>query len=167
LIRQTLGGWELSGIITLQSGFPFGIAGGYADNSGSLQGGDRADVVAGQSFNLRKGSHQAWTDANCYKTNTCYFNRLAFVENAPGTFGNTGRNMFQGPPVKTMDLAFAKNWTIVEGYRLQFRWEMFNALNHPSFNNPDNNLGDGNSFGRVSSVAIFPRVMQAALKFTF
>ena len=167
LIRQTLGGWELSGIITLQSGFPFGIAGGYADNSGSLQGGDRADVVAGQSFNLRKGSHQAWTDANCYKTNTCYFNRLAFVANAPGTFGNTGRNMFQGPPVKTMDLAFAKNWTIVEGYRLQFRWEMFNALNHPSFNNPDNNLGDGNSFGRGSSVAIFPRVMQAALKFTF
>ncbi|MGB6266489.1 MAG: carboxypeptidase regulatory-like domain-containing protein, partial [Candidatus Acidiferrales bacterium] len=49
-IQQTLGGWELSGIVTLQSGFPFGIAGGYGDNSGSLQGGDRADIVPGQNF---------------------------------------------------------------------------------------------------------------------
>jgi hypothetical protein len=166
-MREALGGWQVSGIITLQSGFPFGIAGGYADNSGSLQGGDRADVVPGQPFNLRKGSHSAWTDSNCWSTNTCYFNRLAFVANAPGTFGDSGRNMFQGPPVKTMDLGLGKNWTIVEGYSLQFRWEMFNAFNHPSFGNPDNNLGDGNSFGRVNSVTIFPRVMQAALKFTF
>lgn len=159
LIRQTLGGWELSGIITLQSGYPFTIAGGYNNNSGSFQGGDRADVVPGQSFNVRQGGKSQWLNE--------YFNTAAFVPNAPGTFGDSGKNMFQGPPIKTMDLAFAKNWTIVEGYRLQFRWEMFNALNHPSFGNPDANKADGN-FGKITGLGpIAPRVMQAALKFTF
>ena len=64
-------------------------------------------------------------------------------------------------------LAFAKNWTIVEGYRLQFRWELFNALNHPSFGNPDNTFGDSN-FGKITGLGpIAPRLMQAAVKFTF
>lgn len=158
-VRQTLGDWEVSGIITLQSGFPFGIAGGYNNNSGSFQNGDRADVVPGQSFNVRQGSKSQWLNE--------YFNTSAFVPNAPGTFGDSGKNMFQGPPIKTMDLAFAKNWTIVEGYRLQFRWEMFNALNHPSFSNPDNNVADGN-YGKITSLGpIAPRLMQAGLKFTF
>jgi hypothetical protein len=158
-VRQTLGGWEVSGIITLQSGFPFGIAGGYSNNSGSFQRGDRADVVSGQSFNVRQGSKAQWLNE--------YFNTAAFVPNAAGTFGDSGKNLFQGPPVKTMDVAFAKNWTIAEGYRLQFRWEMFNALNHPSFSNPDNNVADGN-YGKITSLGpIAPRLMQAGLKFTF
>lgn len=165
-MRQTLGGWELSGIITWQSGYPFGIAGGYNDNSGSLQGGDRADVVPGQSFNVRPGNKSQWLNE--------YFNVNAFTANANGTFGDSGKNLFQGPPISTMDLAFAKNWTIVEGYRLQFRWEMFNALNHPSFSNPDNNFGDYNpatqtgNFGHILSQGPIPaRLMQAGLKFTF
>lgn len=159
LMRQTLGGWEVSGIITLQSGFPFGIAGGFNNNSGSFQGGDRADVVTGQSFNVRQGSKSQWLNQ--------YFNTGAFTANAPGTFGDSGKNMFQGPPIKTMDLAFAKNWSIAERARVQFRWEMFNALNHPSFSNPDNNVADGN-YGKITSLGpIAPRVMQAALKITF
>jgi hypothetical protein len=157
-VRQALGSWELSGITTLQSGGSFGIAGGYNDNSGSLQGGDRADLVPGQSFNVRQGSKSHWLNE--------YFNTGAFTVNAPGTFGNSGKNLFQGPPFKNVDLAFAKNWTIVEGYRLQFRWEMFNALNHPSFANPDANVQDGN-YGKVTGLASQARVMQAGLKFTF
>jgi hypothetical protein len=166
LIRQSLGGWEVSGIITLQSGFPFGISGGNAgngsggnNNSGSQQFEDRADVKAGQSFDVRGGSKTHWLNN--------YFNTGAFTNNAAGTFGDSGKNLFQGPPIKTMDVAFAKNWTIMEGYRLQFRWEMFNALNHASFSNPDNTVGDGN-FGKITSTGpIAPRVMQAGLKFTF
>ncbi len=158
-MRQTLGGWELSGIVTLQSNYPFTIAGGYNDNSGSLQGGDRADVVPGESFNVRRGSRSQWLNE--------YFNTAAFTVNAPGTFGDSGKNLFQGPPIATMDLAFAKNWTLFEGYRLQFRWEMFNALNHPSFGTPDNNVQDGN-YGKITGQGpIQARVMQAALKFTF
>lgn len=158
-VRQTLGSWEVSGIISLQSGFPFGIGGGYAGNSGSLQGGDRADVVSGQSLDVRQGGKSHWLND--------YFNKNAFVPNAPGTFGDSGKNIMQGPPIKTMDMAIAKNWSVRERYNLQFRWEMFNALNHPSFGNPDSNVADGN-YGKITSLGpIPPRVMQAALKFTF
>ena len=157
-IQQTLGGWELSGIVTLQSGFPFGIAGGYGDNSGSLQGGDRADLVPGQNFDVRKGGRSQWLNE--------YFNTAAFTFNAAGTFGDSGRNMFQGPPSKNVDAAIAKNWSVRERYNLQFRWEMFNAFNHPNFGNPDGNVGDGGSFGKITSLAPM-RVMQAGLKFAF
>ena len=157
-IQQTLGGWELSGIVTLQSGFPFGIAGGYGDNSGSLQGGDRADVVPGQNFDVRKGGQSEWLNE--------YFNTAAFTFNAAGTFGDSGRNMFQGPPSKNVDAAIAKNWSVRERYNLQFRWEMFNAFNHPNFGTPDANVGDGGSFGKITSLGPM-RVMQAGLKFAF
>ncbi|MGB6843936.1 MAG: carboxypeptidase regulatory-like domain-containing protein [Candidatus Acidiferrales bacterium] len=157
-IQQTLGGWELSGIVTLQSGFPFGIAGGYGDNSGSLQGGDRADIVPGQNFDVRKGGQSQWLNE--------YFNTAAFTFNAPGTFGDSGRNMFQGPPSKNVDAAIAKNWSVRERYNLPFRWEMFNAFNHPNFGTPDANVGDGGSFGKITSLGPM-RVMQAGLKFAF
>jgi hypothetical protein len=159
-IQQTLGSWEASGIITLQSGFPFGIAGGQngSNNSDAQQGGDRADLVAGQPFDVRQGGKSNWLNS--------YFNTAAFMPNAVGTFGDSGKNMFQGPPIKTMDVAFAKNWSVAERYHLQFRWEMFNALNHPNFGNPDSSVTDGN-FGKITSLQIPMRVMQAALKFTF
>jgi hypothetical protein len=159
-IHQVLGNWEVSGIVTLESGFPFGISGGDGNNnSGSLQFGDRADVVSGVSQNVRQGGKSQWLNE--------YFNTAAFTHNAVGTFGNSAKNLFQGPPIKTMDLAFAKNWNFAERYNLQFRWEMFNALNTPSFANPDNTVGDGN-FGKITSLGpIAPRVMQFGLKFAF
>jgi hypothetical protein len=160
LIRQVLGSWELSGIVTLQSGFPFTINGGNgSNNSDAQQGGDRADIVTGQAFDVRQGGQSNWL--------AHYFNPAAFVPNAVGTFGDSGKNMFQGPPIKTIDAAIAKNWTMFERYHLQFRWEMFNAFNHPNFGNPDSNATDGNSFGQITSLQLPMRVMQAGLKFTF
>src|SRR5271155_5304487 len=101
-IRETLGSWEVGGIVTLQSGFPFGISGGEGNNnSGSLQFEDRADIVPGQALDVRQGGKSQWLNQ--------YFNPLAFTNNAGGTFGDSGKNMFQGPPIKTMDTAIAKN----------------------------------------------------------
>ena len=62
-----------------------------------------------------------------------YFNPAAFAINAPGTFGNSAKNLLNGPGINTADVALVKNWEFVEHYRLQFRWEMFNALNQPGF----------------------------------
>ncbi len=60
-----------------------------------------------------------------------------------------------------------KNWTYRERYNTQFRWEMFNAFNRPSFANPNNDPTSGN-FGQITSIgSVPPRVMQAALKLTF
>jgi hypothetical protein len=159
-IKQTLGSWEVSGIVTFQSGFPFTIMGGAGDNnSGAQQFEDRADLVAGQGLGVRQGGQSNWLNH--------YFNTAAFTNNPAGTFGNSGKNMLQGPPIRTMDAAIAKNWIFHERYSFQFRWEMFNAFNTPSFSNPGNTVGFGN-FGQITSIgAIPPRVMQAGLKFAF
>ncbi len=160
LLRAALGSWELSGIVTFQSGAPFGIAGGLgSNNSGALQYGDRADVVPGQSPKIHQGSKSQWL--------THYLNPAAFVPNASGTFGNSGKNPFRGPGIATADLGFIKNWQIRERYAAQFRWEMFNAFNHPSFSTPNNDPSSSN-FGQITSIGpIPPRVMQGAVKLSF
>ena len=159
LVREVLGGWEATGIVTAQSGSPFTIAGASGNNSGALQYGDRADRVPNQPVQEHQGSRQNWLNH--------YLSKAAFTDNAAGTFGNSGKNLWTGPAVVTADLGADKNWALSEGFNLQFRWEAFNALNHPSFGLPNNNIGAGN-FGQITSIgAVPPRVMQGALKLTF
>ena len=96
-----------------------------------------------------------------------YFNPAAFAINAPGTFGNSAKNLLNGPGINTADIALVKNWEFVEHYRLQFRWEMFNALNHPDFGLPVNDPSVSN-VGQITAIGpIPPRVAQAALKLSF
>ena len=159
LMQEVFGAWEATGIVTAQSGSPFTISGGYGNNSGSQQYADRADVVPGVPVNIHQGSQRQWL--------TQYFNTAAFTQNAPGTFGDSGKNIFFAPAIVTADLGALKNWAITEGINLQFRWEAFNALNHPSFGTPQNNVTASN-FGQITSIgAVPPRVMQGALKVTF
>jgi hypothetical protein len=158
LMRQTFGGWELSSIVTWQSGSPFGVSGGNGLGSGSLQSGDRADRVAGQSLKVRQGGRSHWLNS--------YFNTAAFVPRATGTFGSSGKNLMNGPPLFSTDAGLMKNWNLAERYNLQFRFEMFNAMNHVVMANPDANPSDG-SYGQINGTANSPRVGQAALKFTF
>jgi hypothetical protein len=159
LVKNVLGAWELSFIYTAESGRPFSIVGGNGnDNSLSLQYGDRADVT-GMPYQERQGGKSHWLNQ--------YFNPGAFQQNAPGTFGNSGRNLFQAAPINTADAGIFKNWRIRERYGLQFRWEMFNALNHASFSTPNNDPSSV-TFGQITSIGpIAPRVMQGALKLDF
>lgn len=160
LVKNTLGGWEVSGLFTAQSGSPFTINGGQGNNnSGFLVGQDRADVVPGQNPGIRQGSKSNWINH--------YINANAFVPNAAGTPGNSEKFEYHVPPIRTMDLALIKNWAYEQRYKLQFRVEMFNALNHPSFGQPDSNAGDSN-FGQITSTGVIPaRVMQGGLKLSF
>jgi hypothetical protein len=139
--KNVLGGWELSAIYTGESGEPFAIHGGDGRNrSGYDVGQDLADVVPGQPFQIRQGGKGHWLNQ--------YFN-------------------IQSPPVNSMDAAIIKNFRFHERIGTQFRWEMFNALNHPSYGSPDNNPGDSN-FGQITGIGpVSPRVIQAALKITF
>ncbi len=180
LVREVLGGWELSPIITWQSGSPFGIQGGNSTYWNPPSGGpenntgsgcksdcsDRADRIAGQPLKVRQGGRSQWLKS--------YFNNSttspAFVPRHDGTFGNSGRNLMQGPPTFSVDSALMKNWSIYERYQLQFRFEMFNAFNHPVMGTPDTNPTDS-TFGEINggsgSAANASRVGQAALKVTF
>ena len=160
VLKQVVGGWQLSGIWTFQSGEPFGIVGGDGNNNSEAQQyQDRADRVPGQALGVHSGGKANWLNT--------YFNPAAFAINAPGTFGNSAKNLLNGPGINTADIALVKNWEFVEHYRLQFRWEMFNALNHPDFGLPVNDPSVSN-VGQITAIGpIPPRVAQAALKLSF
>ncbi|MEO8737036.1 MAG: hypothetical protein ABI380_10900, partial [Edaphobacter sp.] len=159
-MKNVLGGWEVSAIYTIESGEPFGINGGGGRNrSGFDEGQDRADRVLGAPLKVRQGGKANWINN--------YFNQAAFTLNEYGTPGNSAKFLLQSPPVRTMDSAFIKNFSYRDRFQTQFRWEMFNALNTPSYGSPDNNPDDSN-FGQISGIGpIAPRVIQAALKLTF
>ena len=160
IAKALVNGWEFTGSYIDESGNPVSIHGGPGkNNSGFNIGQDRADWVPGQKLEQRKGGKSHWLNQ--------YFNPKAFTENAIGTPGNTEKFIIQLPPTATADLALIKNWTLRESYKLQFRWEAFNALNHPSFGAPDTYPQDSN-FGQISSTGnVAARVMQGALKLTF
>jgi hypothetical protein len=170
LLRQVLGSWEVSAITTAQSGFPFSISSGFGSNeSQAQQYEDRADVVPSESRNVRRGGKSNWLNN--------YFNVNAFVENQPGTFGDSGKNIIQAPPLYYTDAGLYKNFPIKERFIVQFRWEMFNAFNQPSFAAPsttnqisfDPSVGNqGGSEGKITSTGSEPaRIGQMALKVTF
>ena len=97
-----------------------------------------------------------------------YFNPEAFTESALGSPGNASRRSFYGPGMFNWDLALLKNFPITEGKALQLRIETFNTFNHAQFFGPGAVQGniDSPTFGQVIKAAP-PRLMQAALKFTF
>jgi hypothetical protein len=160
LVKKILGDWEFSGTYTAMSGPPFTMNGGEGNNNSFFnEYQDRADHVAGQSYDVRKGGKSHWLNE--------YFNTTAFTNNAYGTAGNTQKFFLQEPPIRTANLAMLKNITAFERYKLQLRFEAFNAFNTPSYGQPDSNPGDA-SFGQITSSGnIEPRYLEAGAKFTF
>ena len=155
---KILSGWETAGIITVQSGRPFTVALlSEIDNSGtgrSILGfgaNDRPNLVG--NAELSNPTTGQW------------FNTSAFAFAAPGTFGNAGRNILDGPGFQNVNVSLMKNTGLGERVNLQFRAEAFNLFNHPNFNLPDNFLGSP-TFGRITS-ARDPRHIQFGLKLLF
>jgi hypothetical protein len=151
---KVLGNWQVSGVWQLSSGTPFSIVGGFGNNNSLAQiGGDRADLT-GAAFQVHSGSKAHWLQQ--------YFNPAAFTTNAPGTFGNSPRNVLAGPGNNNVDLSIAKNIPFRERYKFQLRWEMFNAFNRTHFGLPQNDPSS-DSFGEIVSAGP-ARVMQLGAK---
>jgi hypothetical protein len=157
LMRGLVGGWELSGIMTLQSGDALTLLAG-TDVSLTALGQDRVDVVAGQN------PYQA---TSCGATPGCagWLNKNAFARPATGTFGNAGKGALRGPGSFGFDAGMSKNFAVTERLKLQFRGEFFNALNHVNLGNPNTTFSSAD-FGRIRSVDS-PRVGQLVLKLSF
>jgi len=152
LANSLIGGWQFSGIISLKSGEPFSIF-SDVDNSGAGIGSDRANLIGNPylSGSRSRGAQVAE-----------WLNTAAFGENTPGTFGNIGRNRFNGPGYASTDLALQKDFRIVERFAVQFRAEAFNAFNRPNLMNPTGDLLSGNFM--VINSAFDPRILQFALR---
>ncbi len=80
---------------------------------------------------------------------------------------NVGRNTLIGPGVFNLDGSLLKNFYFLESKYLQFRFEAFNALNHPNWGNPSVNITNANSFGTIGGTRGNMRQLQLALKLVF
>jgi Carboxypeptidase regulatory-like domain/TonB-dependent Receptor Plug Domain/TonB dependent receptor len=164
---KLLNGWAVAPIITWRSGLPFSIMCG-CDNSLTGDYVDRADFAPGATIATAKlnpnRSHSILIQE--------YFNPAAFTQNAPGTFGNTGKNILIGPGLFDTDIALLKNTEIGDRFTLEFRAEAFNAFNNVNFGQPDDfwsdsvAAGGSGTFGQILSAGN-PRIMQLALKLLF
>jgi len=151
-------GWQLNGILTWQSGFPFTVSSGR-DNSFSNVGADRADYLGGRA--------QLSLDRPHGEQVLQWFDTSRFTVNAPGTFGNSGRNILRGPRYFNTDFGVLKNTRITERTRLQFRAEFFNLFNNVNLRLPNSNVSSA-QFGRITAVVDdSQRIVQFGLKLDF
>jgi hypothetical protein len=153
--RVLLGGWQLNGILTLQTGNPFNVTAGV-DRSLSGVNLDHADI-SGPAATYGGSSHGAEVGR--------YFDTSMFSLPALGTFGSSGRNILVGPGLANFDAGLFKQFRIDESRHFELRWEVFNTFNRPNFLNPTASFSSVN-FGRILS-ARDPRIMQLAAKFYF
>jgi hypothetical protein len=163
--RRVLEGWEISGITRAAAGFPITLS---TNADQSLQGSSPNGVnnryldmpdFTGQPLNI---------SSNPRANGLQYFNQNAFTDNATGTPGDAPRRYFSGPGMFNTDAVLRRNFEIREGKALQLRLEVFNVFNHVQFFGPAavNGDKDSNLFGKVVQ-AMPPRLMQAAIKFSF
>jgi Carboxypeptidase regulatory-like domain len=164
-VRHTIGSWELSGIVSAQSGLPLTLYAGQ-DISQTGIGSDRAQQV----------SSQVYSKGVCATTTPCiqWLNPAAFTLPPTGTFGNVGKGEFRGPGFFNWDMGVFKNFPIKENLSVQFRGELFNAFNHTNLMTTNTGVSNQNpvttrsgaGFGNILA-ANDPRIIQLALKVVF
>jgi Carboxypeptidase regulatory-like domain len=158
-----LNGWQASGIITYQSGFPIRITSS-----------DDVEQYGSYFFEPPGEPNWAYSPGQLHKLNIRQSGGFVFDPNqftnstvAPGTVGNAPRSLCCGPGINNWDVAFLKDFSITERAKLEFRAELFNVWNHAQFYNVDGNVSDqGSTFGQVQNVRD-PRLVQFALKLSF
>ena len=153
-VSRILGGWELSTIVSAQTGEPFTVYTGI-DASLTAASADRPDLIGDPHFSGNRSRAQEIA---------AYINPAAFQINN-GHFGDLGRNTFSNPRFFNTDLGLFKNIPITERANLQFRTEFFNFFNQTHLGSPVNTLVSP-AFGQIVSAGD-PRLVQFALKFAW
>jgi len=155
-INQVLGGWQMSGIVAEQSGFPFTVRSSDFSNTNSTN--PRPDRTCS---GVGKKTISSWFDTSCFT--------ITALQAAQGAgtprFGNSGRNILDGPGLNNWDFNLMKNFGLSERFRLQFRFEMYNMWNYAQFGPPATRVGSSN----ISELtgAGQPRDIQFGLKLSF
>ncbi|MBI1357128.1 MAG: TonB-dependent receptor plug domain-containing protein [Acidobacteria bacterium] len=146
--RLLVEGWQLNGIVTLQSGQPFTP---YLSSFDPYRNEtfNRPDVIGDPLANVPDG---------------LAFNPAAFVAPAPGTFGNAGRNIIRGDGFQSVDLSIFKRIALTELVRLELRGEFVNSFNQVNFQGPDVNLASNPGVFRAAAQ---PRIVQLGAKLIF
>ncbi len=175
--QGAVGGWQLSGTSFFGTGAPITIstAGANANIGESLKPNRLATGTAREMAGRRRGVDYPWFDPAAFvkvpscvsKTVGCPADEYGF---RPFLYGNSGRNILDGPGRAYVNLAMMKNFRFHEQRNFQFRFESFNALNRPNFKLPNNAFNQPTA-GLITDVVETgrggSRVFQASLKFEF
>jgi|SRR5579863_2581360 len=159
-----LGGWRISGTFIYQDGTPFTVL-DEGVNDYSQAGNVFANPVAGIS-------PKSGTCLNGSRVGSlgCWFNNTAFETPAVqgnGAFGLGRRNTLFGPKLSDINLSLAKTWHYKERAGLTLRADFVNAMNHPSFSLPNNDMGNASNVGTITSVSNGPRTVQLGARINF
>jgi outer membrane receptor protein involved in Fe transport len=154
---KLVNGWQLSAIITYQSGFPIRLQ-------------DQDDTELQSSIFFESANTPQVTGPVQFlnpKTSpgNLYFNTSNITDSNLGTFGNLPHALCCGPAISDTDLVVAKKTKISERWDTEFRGEFYNLFNHTQLENPDGNFSNA-TFGQILK-ARDPRVLQFGLKFLF
>ncbi len=166
LLKTVAGGWEVSGIVTMESGAPLNMGMSGTNAASAIpNSGDRPNLSGTLSYP---------------KTVAQWFNPAAFSAPActlggsgADCYGNLGHDVVRGPGRDNWNLSLFKSFVISEsrGSRFEFRAESFNTWNHTQFKGDYNNGGISTNFGSGNfgaiTAAFDPRVFQLGAKLIF
>ena len=181
---KVLNGWQASGIVSFQSGFPVRITSQddveQLDTTFDFEAPGQPNIAgAFKSVNPRSTVCAAFTGPlaqaldptapACQPVSGYAFDPNLFTNAtvAPGTIGNAPRSICCGPGINNWDMSFSKQTSLGERFQMEFRADVFNVWNHAQFYTVDGNISNqGGTFGQVLHVRD-PRLLQFALKFHF
>jgi hypothetical protein len=149
-LRAIASHWRVSGIVSARSGSRLNITTGQ-DNAFTGLASQRPNKVSDDFYQ---------------KTLINWFNPAAFAQPAPGTLGDLERNAASGPSYWGVDLAVSRLLGLTATQRIELRLEAFNLFNRFNWGNPVTNFNAG-TFGRITTQAGTPRIMQFGIKYDF
>ncbi len=166
--QALLGGWTLTGIFRLTSGYPFTVEPGLGFWATNWQL-TSADILVGPSPTTGTFTDPSG-NPNVFKGDPTQV-ATVFRHAYPGESGQ--RNNLRGPGYFGIDSGLAKMWNVTEHQSLRFSWEVFNTTNTPRFdvgsmqNVGNNSVASGSTFGEYTKTMTLPRIMQFALRYSF
>jgi len=152
-LTNVIGGWQFSGITTIQTGQPFSAS--YSASYTGTPTSGRPNAVVGTALYPATRTLAEW------------FNPAAFSVPANGTYGNSGYDGLWGPGLQTWDMSLSKNIKIHERVSLQIRMDAFNTFNHPNFGNPNAAITSPSNVGTITSQNGESRTVEFAGKIMF
>jgi hypothetical protein len=164
IVNQIIGGWEMAGVVTLRTGLPFTpVVNGDNANTGVS---NQPPTVIGTPTYVGQPSCWFYVAANPSCVSLAPNATSAFAVPAQYTYGDGARNILRANGLKQVDFTMMKVFPIRERTNLQFRAEMFNILNHPTFSAPSTAINNS-SGGQVGTTLNAARIIQLALKLQF
>ena len=156
--KWVLGGWQVNGIYSARTGHLVNIFHGRDIAGTTIGGSQRPNLVGDPLSGVNRGRDNIVNGG-------AWYNVGAYALPDRGHFGNLGRNPMISPDDWNLDLGLFKNFNVSEAVNLQFRWEIFNAMNHANLTNPVGRIISGTA-GEINTLS-GPRIMQMGLRIEF